>query len=282
MKLKIDHLSRYTYQEKVSLNPHDLYLIPQQRSYIKILDAQLDISPNPLGKNERINAEGNPFYQVWFGEDTSELVVRSSLQLEISKYNPYGFILHKEVLFPFDFFVYPDAFKEPLRLFIEGEESNEKLKIYTQNTINQTLDFISFLTLLVANIHQDWKHIIRMEEGLMTIDEMIDQKEGSCRDLSWLLIQMLRSVGLASRFVSGYAFNPELDEGHELHAWVEVFLPGAGWIGLDPSLGLLADQNYIPLACSFHPLNTLPIYGSYGGTGSSHLTSEVIIKEVKD
>lgn len=282
MILKIDHLSRYTYQEKVSLNPHDLYLIPQQRSYIKILDSQLSIFPNPLGKNERINAEGNPFYQVWFGDDTSELAVKSSLVLEISNYNPYGFILQKEVVFPFDFFVYTDAFEESLRLFIKTEERNEQLKSYVQGCINQSSDFISFLTLLVANIHRDWKHIIRMEEGLMTVEEMVEKKEGSCRDLSWLLIQMLRSVGLASRFVSGYAFNPELEEGHELHAWVEVFLPGAGWIGLDPSLGLLADQNYIPLACSYHPLNTLPIYGTYGGGGSSHLTSEVIIKEVKE
>lgn len=93
-----------------------------------------------------------------------------------------------------------------------------------------------------------------------------------------MLVHMLRNVGLASRFVSGYAFNPELTEGHELHAWVEVFLPGAGWVGLDPSLGLFSDNHYIPLAAGYSPELVAPVQGSFGGTASTDLKAEVWIK----
>ena len=97
-----------------------------------------------------------------------------------------------------------------------------------------------------------------------------------------MLIHMLRMQGLAARFVSGYAFNPELDEGNELHAWVEAYLPGAGWLGLDPSLGLFADQNYIPLATSSLAQNTLPVHGNYGGTARARLATTVDIRQLPD
>ncbi|MCH7398111.1 transglutaminase family protein [Belliella sp. DSM 107340] len=281
MILLVDHLSKYSYDEKVSLNPHSLLLIPQQRSYIKILESELLIAPNPMGKNERINAEGNSYFQVWFNETTASLQVQSKLKLEITAFNPYGFILQSGLVYPFDYFGYPEELLPALHLFRQVEDDHDELLTCINNAKSVSGDHISFLAALVADVHKDWKHIIREEEGLMTLQEMFDMKEGSCRDLSWLLIQMLRKVGMAARFVSGYAFNPELAEGHELHAWVEVFLPGAGWVGLDPSLGLLSDQNYIPLACSYHPLNTLPIYGTYGGKGKSRLFSEVIIKQLE-
>ncbi|ERM82059.1 hypothetical protein P872_08760 [Rhodonellum psychrophilum GCM71 = DSM 17998] len=280
MKIQIDHLSRYTYEERVPLNPHDLYLIPQQRSYFKTLDSQLEISPNPMGIHERISAEGNPYYQTWFKTETDQLEIRSKLTLEIGDFNPYAFILQAGLSFPFDYFAYPSYYLETLALYRTGGEDGARLVPFAKDIMAQSSDHISFLANLVASIHQNWKHIIREEPGLMTSKEVFEEKKGSCRDLSWMLMEMLRSLGLATRFVSGYAFNPELDEGHELHGWVEVFLPGAGWIGLDPSLGLLTDQNYIPLATSFHPAHTLPIMGTYGGKAGSNLFSEVFLKEL--
>jgi len=134
------------------------------------------------------------------------------------------------------------------------------------------------LVLLLSKIHSKWEHIVRHEEGIMALDDVFESKTGSCRDLSWMLMSMLRSIGLASRFVSGYAFNPELDAGHELHAWVEVFLPGASWVGMDPILGLLADSRYIPLAVSYDPKFASPVIGNYGGASQSHLTTDVVIE----
>ena len=95
-------------------------------------------------------------------------------------------------------------------------------------------------------------------------------------------MNLLGVLGLASRFVSGYAFNPELEGGHELHAWLEVFLPGAGWVGMDPSLGLLTGHSYVPLAFHPSPQKTLPVQGKYGGKSSSRLYTEVRVQLVKD
>jgi transglutaminase-like putative cysteine protease len=141
---------------------------------------------------------------------------------------------------------------------------------------------IAYLNTLTAEIHGEWSHIIREEENLWTPQATFEARKGSCRDLSWMLIHMLRMQGLAARFVSGYAFNPELDEGNELHAWVETYLPGAGWLGLDPSLGLFADQNYIPLATSSFAQRTLPVHGNYGGTAGARLRTEVNIQQLAD
>ncbi|MFD2036193.1 transglutaminase domain-containing protein [Belliella marina] len=280
MILQVDHVSKYSYDQKVILNPHDLLIIPLQRSYIKILGFGLEINPPPLGRNERINADGNPYYQIWFDGFTDKLFVHSNLKIEISPYNPYGFILQNGLNYPFDHFEYPSNLVQALQPFCQLDDDHAELLGHVNKAKDVSRDHISFLAQLVSDVHKNWKHIIREEEGLMSVKEMFNMHEGSCRDLSWLLMQMLRKIGMAARFVSGYAFNPELSVGHELHAWTEVFLPGAGWLGLDPSLGLLADQFYIPIACSHHPLNTLPIYGTYGGLAKSRLESKVTIKKV--
>jgi transglutaminase-like putative cysteine protease len=123
-------------------------------------------------------------------------------------------------------------------------------------------------------------HIIREEEDLWAADNTFRFQKGSCRDLAWMQMNMLGSLGLASRFVSGYAFNPEVASGHELHAWLQTYLPGAGWIGLDPSLGLLTNQLYVPLAYHPDPIQTLPVQGSYGGGAKSKLETDVIISQI--
>jgi transglutaminase-like putative cysteine protease len=91
-------------------------------------------------------------------------------------------------------------------------------------------------------------------------------------------MDILREIGLATRFVSGYAFNPDLEDGHELHAWLEVFLPGAGWVGVDPSLGLFTDHTYIPLTSHPDPKRTLPVQGTFSGTSDSKLLTRVDVK----
>jgi hypothetical protein len=140
--------------------------------------------------------------------------------------------------------------------------------------------FLDFLVKLTAAIHAGWTHIIREEEDFWAADKTFESKKGSCRDLAWMQMNMLGSLGLASRFVSGYAFNPELASGHELHAWLQTYLPGAGWIGLDPSLGLLTNHFYVPLAYHPDPSKTLPVQGSYAGEANSKLETDVIISQV--
>jgi transglutaminase-like putative cysteine protease len=279
MRLQIQHHTKYQYEEKVPLNPHQLFLIPQQRTYFKIGKANWEVSPKPVGRKQRINAEGNPFFQVWFDVETDVLEVNVDLEIESFDFNPFSFILSPNIAYPFRNFEYQGSTGEFLKIYQQAETSPE-LTAFAISKMEQSTDIVSFLVLILDEIHHNWSHGLRYEPGLLTPMETFSSREGSCRDLSWMLMVMLRNLGMATRFVSGYAYNPELDAGHELHGWIEVYLPGAGWVGLDPSLGLFTDHHYIPLANSFHPSHTLPIAGSYGGAATSSFSSEVWIKEV--
>lgn len=284
MELRISHITKYQYENPVTLNTHSIFLKPLQRSYLTIENYLLKIFPAPDGLEERSSIEGNPFFQTWFSGLTNQLEIASSFDVFIRPFNPFSFIIDQnfvsnisltgEKLFFYDqneeILLYPYLLKGSF--FTIQEFANQEFYKYEDN-------LIGYLMGLTAAIHSKWKHIIRKEENLWEPDHTFQRKEGSCRDLSWMLIHMVRMQGLAARFVSGYTFNPELNEGHELHAWVEAYLPGAGWIGMDPSLGLFTDQNYIPLACSSDARNTLPVHGNYAGIGSASLSTNVEIRK---
>ncbi|MFD2202886.1 transglutaminase family protein [Shivajiella indica] len=279
VRLEIQHFTKYTYSEPVSLGPQNLFLIPQQRSYFNIERSRLLINPQFEGLNERLDLEGNSYYQTWFIRHTEFLEIETDFIIQSEKYNPYGFILSEGNSFPFRFYEYSEDQKLYLRPFLKTEDYPE-LKEFAFSVLFQSKDLIGFLVRLISQIHSEWRHTIREDHGIWPSSQTFVSKQGSCRDLSWMLMEILRSIGLATRFVSGYAFNPELEEGHELHAWVEIYLPGGGWIGVDPSLGLFTDHHYIPLASSFDPKNTFPVQGTYGGAGNSTLHAEVWIKEI--
>lgn len=285
MKLRISHNTIYKYENPVELNTHAIFLKPLQRPNLIIENYNLEVFPIPDGLEERSSIEGNPFFQTWFSGMTQKLEINSSFDVTIKPFNPFSFIIdlnfvnnidpYSEKIFHYEsseeILLYPYLIKG-LYNAIQGYATKE----YRNNQRNP----IGYLMSVTAAIHANWRHIIREEDNLWSPDYTFTQKEGSCRDLSWMLIHMLRMQGMAARFVSGYAYNPELNEGHELHAWVEAYLPGAGWIGIDPSLGLFTDQNYIPLACSSDASNTLPIHGNYAGKGSTILTTNVVIQEI--
>lgn len=128
-------------------------------------------------------------------------------------------------------------------------------------------------------MNQRWKHAFNYEAELLDFNGCFNRPTASCRDLSWLMIDLLRSQNLAARFVSGYGPNPKL-EGHELHAWVEAWIPGAGWFGLDPASGKCVDDRYVPVCASHHPAKTLPVQGSYSGKAISRLKTLVRVEEI--
>lgn len=277
MKLRIDHLTQYQYEQKVKLNLHEVYMIPLQRFYFKVLRSEISVSPNPTGWFERVNFENNPYYQTWFTEETSELEIKASFEIELLPFNPFGFIIHPDAEYPFVKYQYPQHLEQVLAIY-KIPHGFAQLGEYAYAVMEKSASMVDFLVNLVAAIHADWHHIHRKDQGILPVMLTFDRQEGSCRDLSFMLISMLRELGIACRFVSGYAYNPALEAGHELHAWVEVFLPGASWIGLDPSLGLFTDNHYIPLAASYNPKYASPIIGTYGGNAKSHLHAEVDIQ----
>ena len=268
MEIRIYHETIYTYSSPVDLNPHQLYLKPLQRDYLSIRDYRLDVFPEPVGISERFSLEGNPHFQVWFGAPSTELRIILHAHVESRPFNPYAFVMESQFLkavdlsrdVPFLYEAEESQLLAPYRRFSHLPDLTAFAKRHLKS-----VDPLQFISSLNASLYTDWEHVVRMEDNVWEPEFTFRKKQASCRDLAWMMMCMLRNLGIAARFVSGYAFNPELEEGHELHAWVEAYLPGAGWVGLDPNLGLLADFHYIPLATGYHPSRTLPVHGSVGG-----------------
>lgn len=269
MQLEIQHISSYKYNQPIFLEPQHLYFKPLFRSYLNLKSFEVSINPAPDGHTERLDVENNAYRQVWFNAMISSFEIEAKISVEISPLNPWDFLV------------------EPSSKTQHGAAKNvylEKLDLPDSITawvnamaIQDGENTPALFANLCAAIHDGWDHQARYDETLHSPDRCFDAKEGSCRDLSWMLIQMLRYLEIPCRFVSGYSFNPELGEGHELHAWVEAYVEGGGWIGLDPSSGLLATEYYIPIAVSYHPANTLPVQGTYRGISQSVLETSVKI-----
>ena len=269
MQLEIHHLSIYAYEDPVFLEPQHLYFRPQHRSYLKLLNFQFDIFPQPSILSERLDAENNSYYQLWYDGNVSKVEINARMKLELSPFNPFDFLEEEEG---------KKMEVQFLTLYLTKEQISTNLIEWFSQIHNQSDRLITFLSTICDKIHQDWDHQVRYENTLLSPGDCFLGKKGSCRDLSWMLIQALRHLNIPARFVSGYSFNPDLGEGHELHAWVEAYVYGAGWVGLDPSSGLFVTNHYIPVATSHHPFNTLPVQGTYRGDAKSSLETSVHIK----
>ncbi|QDH80970.1 transglutaminase family protein [Echinicola soli] len=282
-RLQIHHKTCYTYGGKVKLNPQKILLSPSIRRYFQVHSVNTSFSPTPEGINQRLDMEGNLFQQVWFDQEVEKFEINTQMELTVFPVNPFEFIIDKsfenrneagELTFCYD---------EEKRFYLHpflANATTTNISDLAHQFKRDSINAVDFLVKITAHIHGLCSHIIREDPGIWPSEKTLSEKQGSCRDLAWLLISILRGEGIASRFVSGYAYNPDLEENHELHAWVEAYCPGAGWIGLDPSLGLLTGVGYIPLAASYLPHLTLPVNGSYVGNFSSTLESSVEIKEI--
>ncbi|MCS5490023.1 transglutaminase family protein [Algoriphagus limi] len=284
MLIQVHHQTHYTYTEKVGLGVHQLYLLPQYRSHFRIKSQEIKVEPQPDGSHDRQDLAGNWYQQVWFSGETDIFQIQTDWGFELYPFNPFGFIIDYdfeqsagEADLPMFQYQKSEEFSRPFLIRKEAVDYQSFLFPIRQNS-NGLVDFLVNLT---QEIYQNWPHLIRHEQNIWEPSFTFSEKKGSCRDLAWMQMDMLRSMGLACRFVSGYAFNPKLDDGHELHAWMEVYLPGAGWIGLDPSLGLLTDHHYIPLAVHPEPYETMPVKGFFFGAAKSSLHTFVDLKMIE-
>lgn len=280
MNLLIKHTTAYDYTVPVLLNVHTINLIPQARSYFFINQQELLINPHSKGIQTRLDLENNMHYQAWFEMPTNRLEVHVSYNLQLEELNPFGFILEPSFVFTKEGFVYKNTQLNIIQHYLYTTISSDEMDYFVRHILQKSTDVVDFLTRIVGEVHEQWAYEVRHDPGVWEPPVTFTNRNGSCRDLSWMLIHMLRKIGFATRFVSGYAFNPELEEGHELHAWLEVFLPGAGWVGLDPSLGLWTDHHYIPLSCHAHYQEAAPLIGTYGGTAQSTLSTMVTMQAI--
>ena len=288
----LHHKTHYQYDRLVNLGPQVVRLRPAPHSRTRILSYSLRITPEKHFINWVQDPQSNYAARLVFEEPTRELCVEVDLVAEMSVLNPFDFFLEPEAeKFPF---AYDPALNHELAPFyrkcwltpafmkylnrirreVLGESSRRTKQERLEIAEKDKLRTIDFLVAVNQRLWQDIKYTIRLEPGVQTPEETLEKMSGSCRDSAWLLCQLLRHCGLASRFVSGYLIQLKPDvksldgpsgaekDFTDLHAWTEVYLPGGGWIGLDPTSGLLAGEGHIPLACTPDPSSAAPISGA--------------------
>ncbi|MFY0650979.1 MAG: transglutaminase family protein [Cyclobacteriaceae bacterium] len=278
MILSIEHSTRYIFEEKVFLEPHYLRFTPAPRPYYDLEVIDIQVSPKPSGFAERAGLENNIYHQAWFNDLLDELLIDVRLKLKIGKFNPFEFYIDTPIEGSLTK-LYREEEQEALSLYLRCDILSDQMLNWSKEIKSSTGDnLITYLSFLNQTIHSEFTHVIREEDNLMTPTELFTTKVGSCRDLAWMMIHVLRNQGFAARYVGGYSFNPELEEGHELHAWVDVYLPGGGWVGMDPSAGIFVTETYIPICASYIPDLTKPVIGTYRGSASSRMETDVHIE----
>jgi transglutaminase-like putative cysteine protease len=214
---------------------------------------------------------------VEFSEGAMELIVDCKFIIQLTERNPFDFVLAPEVT-EYPFYYEHELFSEiqPLIRNIY-ERDTDRLRHWVDRfwSPGKTVDTLALLQDLNLSIYRTFKYQRRESKGVQSPAETLRSRSGSCRDFATLFIEACRSLGLAARFVSGYLYSSSITGRMSMHGWTEVYLPGAGWLGFDPSWGVLADSHYIPVAVSRHSEHAAPISGSYFGSSKTFLKSQV-------
>jgi len=293
--LKIKHITRHQYESTVSFSVHSLYLRPLDSHRRRVNKFNVETIPASTQRWVR-DAYGNIVLVCNFGLDESDLLeFRTEIEMSVDEENPFDFILEPDATaFPL---IYKPSDKQALLPFMDTSAKSGSLKVldwfYTAvDKPNQHPDVVQFLADINAAVRRDIAYVRRDEEGIQDPDATLALRTGSCRDMAVLFIATVRQLGLAARFVSGYLYDPPADEGDgdahmynravgSMHAWAEVYLPGAGWKGFDPTNGILANGYFVPSAVTHDPLRVNPIQGSYYSKQAveSKMEIELIIEE---
>jgi uncharacterized protein (DUF2126 family)/transglutaminase-like putative cysteine protease len=267
----LHHRTSYEYDKLVEHGPHVVRLRPAAHSKTRVLAYSLKVGPGDHFINWQQDPQGNYLARLVFNEPMPRLDVEVNLVVEMAVHNPFDFFLEESAQnYPFE---YEKELKHELAPYLEIEGAGPRVNHCTNWFRKKKGRTIDVLVDLNSAAQKAVEYKIRLEPGVQTPEETLEKASGSCRDSAWLLVNVLRGMGLAARFVSGYLIQlkPDVESldgpsGSEvdftdLHAWTEVYLPGAGWIGLDPTSGLLAGEGHIPLACSPRPGSAAPVTG---------------------
>jgi len=278
----IHHVTHYKYDRNVDLGPQIIRLRPAPHSRTRVISHSLKVSPANHFVNRQQDPYGNWQTRFVFPEPVREFKIEVDLVADMTVYNPFDFFIEEEAEeWPFE---YPADLRDDLVIYRTPEPEGPLLAQFIGTLDLKKMRTVDFLVGLNAQIANFVNYTIRMEAGVQTPEETLEKRSGSCRDSSWLLVQVLRHLGLAARFVSGYLIQlkPDVEaldgpsgtdhDFTDLHAWCEVFIPGAGWIGLDPTSGLLTGESHIPLAATPHYRNAAPISGGYTSVGAPEVS----------
>ncbi|MFD2932879.1 transglutaminase family protein [Spirosoma flavum] len=272
VRVAIHHHTHYEFDRMVFLSPHLIRLKPAAHSSAQIESYSLTIEPANHSLHWQQDPFGNFIARIDFWESMQKMSIGVEITAVLAPTNPFDFFLDTYAQsFPFQ---YETQLKKDLMPYLEITEQGPHLMQWLQKIDQTKRDIIEFLIMLNKQVFQDIAYSIRLQPGIQTTEETLELAIGSCRDSGWLLVQILRHFGLAARFVSGYLAQVITDETRRndssgtkedslaLHAWAEVYIPGAGWIGLDPTSGVLATEGHIPLACTSDPASAAPVTGT--------------------
>jgi len=280
-RYKIIHRTYYNYSNRVTLGKHLLRLYPRESHELRIESFILKTSPD-VKIFWSTDVEGNSVAIANFDQQTQQLSIESEVILEQFNEHPLDFIVSDyAVTYPFVYEVY-DQVSLSAYMILPQEEIRVALLDWLKSiyTVGTTIETYTLLQKITQYIYSSFTYNVREEEGVQTPQETLSLGTGSCRDFASLLMETLRCLGLASRFVSGYLYDPLLiNEVGSTHAWTEVYIPGVGWKGFDPTSGTIVGSYHIPVAVARVAESVPPIAGLYSGNAESDMSVGVWISQ---
>ena len=275
IRLAIEHRTAYCYDRPVNLGPHVIRLRPAPHCRTPILSYALEVTPAEHFVNWQQDPFGNYLARFVFPRPTTELTITVDLVVDMTVINPFDFFVDERArVWPFQ---YGPELTRDLAPYLVADGAGPLLDGWLAAVDRDERSVIDFLVEINRRVLADVAYSVRIEPGVQTPQETLERAVGSCRDSAWLLVQILRRLGIAARFTSGYLVQlaqdeppggadehpgPPVQDFTDLHAWAEAYIPGAGWVGLDPTSGLLAGEGHIPLACTSAPSAAAPIDGT--------------------
>lgn len=276
MQFMIRHSTHYRYLRPVRFGPHRLRFHPRDDGSQRVIEHQLSISPTPLGSSEHLDLEGNRVIQVWFGEETEQLDIEVHMKVETLRHNAFDFILLPEAS------MLPISHEHDLicaRAYLERIEPDDVVTAFAAElSLAANRDPLCFLNDLNRYLYTDFSHVNRDTGEPQRPAYTLETRRGACRDLAVLFVDCCRSEGIAARFASGYQKGNLQSERRHLHAWPEVYLPGGGWRGFDPTHGEAIADTHVTIAAAAHPRDTMPVSGSFEGEGGVSSTLDYTIE----
>jgi transglutaminase-like putative cysteine protease len=277
MKITVTHSTRYRYDFPVILEPHIFRLRPRMTNAQRLLAFDLQIVPTPAGTTECLDRDGTLALNAWFETPTAELSVVSRFTVEMLRQNPFDYVITGESL------NLPLWYREPLCAALISYRHDghvaEAVKQYAKWVAGNTQsDALSFLVELSRQTFQTCRQVTRPYGPPWPSDQTLSLREGSCRDLAVLFCDACRVMGIAARFVSGYECTSASSRDSYMHAWAEVYLPGIGWRGYDPSRGLAVSNRHVAVAAGFDHDLAAPVAGWYSGGSRSQMEASLSLQ----
>lgn len=266
MRFKIEHTTTYAYSGPAFLEPHIVRLCPRNDTSQPWSLFDLHVDPAPAGRSDQLDAEGNSINFLWFEGLTERLELRTRCQVETFRKNAFDYLIEPEAAqLPL---VLPPALAKVLQPFVGGASGAPAVLRLVQELLTEfSGETLAFLSGLAHRLYEEVEFVIREDGDPYSPARTLELGQGSCRDLAVVFMDACRTTGLAARFVSGYQEGDADQEKRDLHAWAEVYVPGGGWRGYDPSHGLAVTDGHVALAASWQPSTAAPVSGSLRGTG---------------